>query len=253
MVVDMRGRWMMGKTVALLVTGLSAGAALAATSTEWLSLCGKCLNPTVFAKSGIGTTTATAEARITRKDAEGWCENWEPQTPRAQCVSLQMSSDDAKKVHRATADCTKGRITAIDGGAYTLDGRWTSDVGRGRTRWRDKSGRVVGQDNASNGLAISQQWELLCPGTAGNAGAQAPAGSGTRAAAPPAAAKPPAPKGDYAVGQAVEAKYGREWIGARVTRIRETQGRNGPELAYDVQLDNGKRGIVPARMLRAAR
>jgi hypothetical protein len=42
-----------------------------------------------------------------------------------------------------------------------------------------------------------------------------------------------------------------QWIRAKVNRVRQVKGRIGPELAYDVSLDNGKRGLVPARMLRA--
>ena len=34
---------------------------------------------------------------------------------------------------------------------------------RGRTRWKGPDG-VVGRDGASGGLALSQQWEVLCPG-----------------------------------------------------------------------------------------
>ncbi len=216
----------------------------AAAQSEWLSLCGKCLSPSVTAKSGIGTAQARAEGRISRRDAEGWCQNWEPQTPLQQCVRLQLSSEDAKRVYRASADCTAGKITPIDGQSYTLAGKWTSDVGRGRSRWRDASGRVVGQDNASNGLAISQQWELLCPASA--AASRAPAAS---VAAPKAAV---APVGEFTVGQVIEAKYGREWVRGRVTKIRQVNGAKGPELNYDVNLDNGRRGVLPARMVRAA-
>ena len=46
----------------------------------------------------------------------------------------------------------------------------------------------------------------------------------------------------------IEAKYGRDWVRGRVTRIRQT----GAQLDYEVALDNGQRGILPARMLRKA-
>ena len=211
---------------------------VAAAQNDWLSLCGKCLSPSVTSKSGIGTAQARAEGRITRGDAEGWCQNWEPQTPIQQCVRLQLSSDDAKRTYRATADCTAGKITPIDGASYTLAGKWTSDVGRGRSRWRDSAGRIVGQDNASNGLAISQQWELLCPAST----ARAPA---TGTSSPP--------RGEFSVGQVVEAKFGRDWVRGRVSRIREVNGAKGRELNYDVNLENGQRGVLPARMVRAAK
>lgn len=243
----------MWKTAFVLAIALT-GVAAAAPAAEWLSLCGKCLSPVVFAKSGIDTANAVAQARITREAASDWCENWEPQTPRASCIRLQMSSDDARKVHRATANCQAGRITPTDGKTYSLAGYWTSDVGRGRSRWRDGAGRIVGQDHASNGLAIAQQWELLCPSRA-----LASAGSASKASpskAPPSKATATGPgstglKPAFNVGQTIEARYGREWVRGRVTAIREERGRNGPRLAYDVQLENGRRGIVPDTMLRA--
>jgi hypothetical protein len=217
--------------------------AAARTSTDWLSLCGKCLSPSITSKSGLGTANAVAEGRITRRDAEEWCANWSPGTNLETCARQQLASGEAKKTYRATADCTKGRITAIDGVTYTLAGKWTSDVGKGRTKWRDPSGNIVGQDHASNGLAISQQWEVLCPATA-----KASTAPGAAAAAP---AKPrSAPAVQSAVGELVEARYGRDWVRGRVSAVRQVTGRSGPELAYDVRLENGQRGILPAGMLR---
>jgi hypothetical protein len=114
---------------------------------------------------------------------------------------------------------------------------WTTDIGRGRSRWRDPTGKVVGQDNASGGLGIAQQWEVLCP----------------RVPAQPATSRPAmaqvAPAGAFEVGQQIEAKYGRDWVRGQVARILPHEGRNR-EPAYDVRLVNGKRGIVPAAMLR---
>jgi hypothetical protein len=43
-------------------------------------------------------------------------------------------------------------------------------------------------------------------------------------------------------------KYGRDWVRGRFTRIRQT----GARLDYEAALDNGQRGILPARMLRKA-
>lgn len=54
----------------------------------------------------------------------------------------------------------------------------------------------------------------------------------------------------FSVGQRVEARYGREWIRGRVNKISQVRGAKGPELAYDVRLDNGKRGVLPAHLLR---
>ena len=148
----------------MVLAGSLALAISALGQSEWLSQCGQCLSPSVYSKSGIGTSHAVAEAKVTRKDAEGWCENWSPEDKA--CLQQQLASE-AGKNYRATADCSKGKITAIDGNAYTYGGVWTTDVGKGRSKWRDASGKLVGQDEASGGLAIAQQWELLCPSSTG--------------------------------------------------------------------------------------
>ncbi len=223
---------------ALASTAILALAALGSTgaTAEWLALCSKCVNPTIFALTGTDTTNASAQARITRQEIEGWCANWQPGD--AGCVSRGLKEHDLQKVYRASADCTGGRITAVDGRTYRLAGTWdNSDIGGGRSKWRDAQGQVVGRDNASGGLGISQQWEVLCPS----------AGKRAKAAA---AAAVPALQPEFAVGQVVLAKYGSQWIRAKVNRVRQVKGRNGPELAYEVNLDNGKRGLVSARMLR---
>lgn len=213
---------------------LAIGPASAQGQMDWLAVCAKCLSPTIQTRSGIGTANAVATARITRQGAEDWCSNWAPGD--RSCVAEQLASNQAKQTYRASADCTRGRITPIDGQTYTLAGTWdASDIGAGRTRWRDASGQIVGRDNASGGLGISQQWEVLCPGPLRLSPASAP-GPVTGAA--------------FAVGQNVEANYMGGWVPARITRIYPA--RNGGQVEYDVALANGKRGIVPARMLRVA-
>lgn len=221
---------------AVLAPALCGGAAVAQ---DWLSLCGKCLSPSVHSKSGIGTANAVALARITRQDAQGWCENWESDRV-ADCVREQMAAPEARREYRASADCSAGRITPIDGKTYRLDGAWPrGSMGEGRSRWRDARGRVVGADHASGGLAIAQQWEVLCPNAA-------------RAAARPgvAPAPAPAPTAAFRVGQTVEALYGRQWVAGQVVALRMVPTARGRELHYEVVLANRQRGVVPARMLR---
>lgn len=143
-----------------------------ASSDEWLSLCGKCLSPSVISKSGAGTAHAVAEARITRQGAAGWCSTWQPSNNPEPCAREQLA-EAGNKLYRATANCLAGRLTAIDEKSYVLAGAWGPGIGEGRTRWRNPStGNIVGRDEASGGLALSQQWEVLCP---------------ARAAAPPGA------------------------------------------------------------------
>lgn len=227
-----------GAAAALLISASAAGA-----QGEWLSLGSKSWAPTVVSKSGIGTANAVAEAKVTRKEIEGWCANWSPGDKG--CVQRELSSPETKKTYRASADCVAGRIIPVDGNTYTLAGKWdNSDIGAGRTRWRNASGKIVGRDNASNGLGISQQWEVLCPGQVKTVRTE------RAAPAPSAVHKLPAAK--FSVGEVVEARYGREWIRGRVNAIRQSSGAQGSQLDYDVRLDNGKRGLLPDRMLRKA-
>tara|TARA_R110001583_G_scaffold191541_2_gene356931 strand:+ start:23139 stop:23939 length:801 start_codon:yes stop_codon:yes gene_type:complete len=238
------------------LTGLLAAAATAfalpaaaAGQEEWLSLGSKHWSPTVFSKTGAGTENAVAEARVTRAAIEGWCANWSPGD--RDCVRSQLATPEAKKTWRATANCIKGRITAVDGNTYTLAGRWdNSDIGGGRTRWRDASGQIVGRDNASGGLGISQQWEVLCPATAASAGPAAPRSSGVQRPAQSAPPTPAATTAGFTVGETVYARYGAAWVRGKVTRISRVSGAKGPELAYNVTLENGECGLLPAHMMR---
>lgn len=165
-----------------------------AQQSEWLAVCSRCPSPAVVSKSGIGTANARAEARMTREELKGWCENESPGNVN-ECLRQQLA-EHGNKVYRASADCTAGRITTIEEKTYTLAGLWdNSDIGGGRTKWRDAGGQIVGRDNASNGLAISQQWEVLCPGPPPVGRAAAAPAQAPRAATPArqAAQPPPAP------------------------------------------------------------
>lgn len=232
--------------LAMFACGIAGGAIAATPAYDWLSLCSKCLSPTIFATSGLGTANAVAEARITQEGVAGWCANWTPDDKS--CVREQMANEDSKRVYRATANCPAGRITAVDGKTYTLAGVWVGDIGAGRAKFRDSAGKIVGRSNAENGLGISQNWEVLCPGPVRKPQA-ASLPSQPRPAGMPSAGM----AAQFSVGQIIEAKYGSAWVRGRVNAIRAASGRNGPELAYDVSLANGKRGLVPARMLRPAR
>jgi len=92
--------------VALLFT------APAAAADEWLSLGNQQWAPTVTSKSGIGTANAVAEAKVTRKELEGWCANWSPGDKG--CVARELANPDTKLTYRASADCTQGRITPVN-------------------------------------------------------------------------------------------------------------------------------------------
>ena len=107
--------------VALLVCGSSSATA------ESLAICSKCVSPTIFSLTGTDTTNAVAQARITRAEVEGWCANWQPGD--AGCVKQGLLEHDLQKVYRASADCTAGRITPVDGSTYQLAGVWDGTDG----------------------------------------------------------------------------------------------------------------------------
>lgn len=119
-------------------------------------------------------------------------------------------------------------------------------MGAGRSKWRDAQGRIAGRDNANGGMGIAQQWEVLCP----SGGKRAPKAKSPAAAGASAVLPAGQPKAPYAAGQVVMAKYGSQWIRAKVNRVRQVNGRSGPERVYDVTLDKGQRGLLPANMLR---
>jgi hypothetical protein len=242
----------MPRRIAVLAA-LAAGVVLlgGAGDLGWLAICSKCASPTIFSKTGAGTANAVAQARMTREELADWCANWNPDSK--DCMKQQLAEYDLNKVYTAKADCTRGRITPIDGATYTYAGVWdASDIGEGRSKWKDASGQIVGRDNASGGLGISQQWEELCPKGLVRASAPAPAAAPKPAAqsvAPPPRAAA-APSGAFRAGQAVEAQYGRAWVKGRITRVIQ-MNPNSP-VEYEVFLDNGQRGILPARMIRPA-
>jgi hypothetical protein len=158
-----------GTGLVLVLLASVSTPARAASGAEWLaSTDGP--NPTVTAKSGTGTAQATAQAKITSDALQTFCADQAGQGDPAQaraaidaCVKQQKG--ELGKIYTVRADCTVGKLQALDGRPYVLDGLWdSSDIGSGRTRWKGPDGVVVGRDNASGGLALSQQWEVLCPG-----------------------------------------------------------------------------------------
>lgn len=131
---------------------------------EWISLCSKCLSPSVSSKTGAGTTSAVAQGRVTMKDAQMWCGSWEPDNKT--CPKEQLDSEKGK-AYRIAANCPGGKLTSYDGAVYTRTKEvWdASDIGQGRPKFRAADGKIVGRDNASGGLDLAANWELLCGGT----------------------------------------------------------------------------------------
>ena len=106
---------------------------------------------------GVGTANAMAEARLSPQELAEFCtENAHHYQSAAACLK-QKQSEFGTKIFRASADCTAGRITTTGDMAYTLDGLWdASDIGSGRTRWKDadrQSGRPRSDQQRSAHLA----------------------------------------------------------------------------------------------------
>jgi hypothetical protein len=155
-------------------------------------------SPAITALKGVGTTNAVAEARMTQQILTEFCSaHGQFYNSLKHCVATKQGQF-ANRTFRANADCAAGRITTSGDETYTLDGLWdSSDVGSGRTRWRNSAGAIVARDLIENGLHISQQWEKLCPGPVTPAliarAAGAPAAPRAAGGAAPAAAAAPQP------------------------------------------------------------
>ena len=148
--------------IALLIVPAAARPPQSADA-ESIPVCSQCLSPSISSKSGTGTSNAVAIGKATLKDAEQWCASWEPDNKA--CPKQQLDSEKGT-VYRIAANCPAGKLTSYDGTAYTLTGdTWNADdVGAGRPRFRGPDGKIVGRDNASNGLGLAAEWEILCPG-----------------------------------------------------------------------------------------
>lgn len=176
------------------VLALWFAGALLAEQGDSLALCSRCASPTVYAQTGTGTENAVAEAKFTDVSLRDECtEQGLKGAGLTKCIA-DRKKEEAGKIYRASANCSAGKLKPVDGKEYTFAGVWDgSDIGEGRTRWRAvENGQIVGRDNASGGLGLSQQWEVLCPGPL----KIRPAASSARPAAPaarPASAAAAAP------------------------------------------------------------
>ncbi len=178
----------------VLAAALLVPTARAASSAEWLSSTDG-PSPIVTSKSGVGSAQASATAKVTSDSIKTLCADQARGNPAEAKSAMDACSkqwqSELGKTYTVHADCTVGQLQPLDGKSYVLDGLWdNTDVGAGRTRWRGPDG-VVGRDGASGGLALSQQWEVMCPGRVSAAvlsKARSLSPSGGSAAAPAATA-----------------------------------------------------------------
>lgn len=179
-------------TIGLLLTLVSAAAQTA--PSEYLPVCAKCLNPRVSAKTGVGSATAVAEAKVVAEDAKAWCALNKPKDPACVRFEVAQGGDGGRQSYRASANCSTGRLTSMNSGQFVYAGVWPQGTGRGRPMFKDLTGNIPRWDDVVygtgkprdqwdtfGGLSLTGQWEVLC------AGAAPPAVPVTRAA-PPAGA-----------------------------------------------------------------
>lgn len=175
--------------IGFLVAFLSSGGTAQSAGVEYMPVCNhpKCLNPQVTSKSGIGTATATVEAKVGPEDAAKWCATYKPRDKFCPKEEVKMGGTGARSIYRASADCSAGRMNAIDGNVYTYAGVWPDGAGEDRPRFMNPKTRIPAQkwDETGADFAagtkeeiigwgggspnLAAQWEVLC------AGAPAPA------------------------------------------------------------------------------
>lgn len=163
----------------LTVAGPSAPIAAQSTKppgkAQYLPLCGKCLTPTVFSKSGIGTADAIAKAKVTYKDAKDNCEAFSmDEHPNCDKDAKDTLKQENGKIYEATADCIHGKITLATGDKLTYAGIWPSGYLKGKTRWRFVSsgydnGHFANEDGPTNGFMVDATSKILCPSGIGGA------------------------------------------------------------------------------------
>jgi hypothetical protein len=134
-----------------------------------------------------------AEAKVTQEDATAWCAQFN--AGYKGCVEDQLAqggtAGGAKfraNDFKASANCTTGKLTAVDGRSYTYVGTWPEGgPGAGKPKFAGSMGEVGGrlfeqqggpqvangatsifllalEPNAGESLAI--QWQVLCAGAA---------------------------------------------------------------------------------------
>ena len=144
----------MKRLLVLGFAGMAAQPAYAA-DRQWL-YAGDRFGPRAYltAIAGAGTEAAIAEARVDRASAEEACRDSGSTEP--DCAE-RILRNEVGRTYRASADCRGGILEPTTGGVFRHAGLWTSGVGNGRSRWRDETGRLVEQANASGGLGLAQQ------------------------------------------------------------------------------------------------
>lgn len=176
---------LVGATVfALAEFGTSVTAPAVAADNESMPICTlpNCLNPRVTTKSGIGTATASVEAKVMPEDAAKWCASYKPRYKLCQQEEVRNGWIGFKNLYRANADCVAGRMTAIDGNQYTYVGVWEDGPGKGRPKFTttnrrfphqkwDETGIETHPDGSITGWGggspnLAAQWEVLCAGAA---------------------------------------------------------------------------------------
>jgi len=124
-----------------------------------------------------GDTNAVAQGKVTLKDAQMWCGSWEPDNK-----ALPLKNNSTVKRARLQdflPIVPPENLTFQTAPIYTHTKEvWdASDNLAHRPKFSGTDGKIVGGSNASGGLDLAANWELLC-GRAGGGAAAADACAG---------------------------------------------------------------------------
>lgn len=115
----------------------------------------------VFEWSDYAGENATVSARSTKEEARLWCENWRPGD---ETCTEDVWQNEKDQVHKASANCKTGEITATWGEKYTFAGVHTTHPSfADHYLWRDENGEILELVYATDALTIGSQWRTLCP------------------------------------------------------------------------------------------
>lgn len=132
------------------------------------------VNATLTSLTGVDTAEAAMSGRVTRADAQEFCER-DPNGDSArssvdECVSATLASETAEGAtgaHMASADCVAGTLSSSDWGDFRLTGTEKRHEGSATLHpvfINPEGGQALG--NAGGEYPVTAMFEILCPARA---------------------------------------------------------------------------------------